>query len=496
MSRKGGTIFAALVAGCSAHSAAPVDASPPARDARGSDAISRAHDAGVADVAAEAQADGPAEAADAAVCNQSIVDQTLPATAARTIEPSRPVTPFFQWENDDGYCGETGLIQAGLGLGQWTSQFNARLLCGAGGNGEDAPVGTPLLQSGPDGYCAAHAGVPDYNAQLLLEANAAANAATCAANMRLATTSYPAGENNVGMAGYQDYMAWVKAETIAGSVVSVAVLDRAGTDSQYDHIVTVLRVETNHDVTDATYYDDDVLVFDDHGAYSYENGILTGDRALPPGTGGDTGGCTPYVYAYRFGSLPATRAEANLASAQGYTILIPGVAASPTHTGGDGTGFGPTVTGHNYGVAVTGVLATDPTLPVSLRIVKTTANGAANPDAPVAGYDYEDPMVGAAGDGLDCTNAPPSAWMSMTFDATVSGLTRGQAYVLYEYDTASITGVGSAAALDVPLASFNGGAGKAAYATPFTATGPTYVATLTRPSSTTFVLRAVAADAP
>ena len=51
--------------------------------------------------------------------------------------------------------------------------------------------------------------------------------------------------------------------------MTIAMLKQGGLADQYDHIVTVLKVGTNHDVTDATYYDDDVLYIDDHGSYSF-----------------------------------------------------------------------------------------------------------------------------------------------------------------------------------------------------------------------------------
>jgi len=39
---------------------------------------------------------------------------------------------FYQWANNNGYCGEVDLIQAGLNNGQWMSQYDARLVCCSG----------------------------------------------------------------------------------------------------------------------------------------------------------------------------------------------------------------------------------------------------------------------------------------------------------------------------------------------------------------------------
>ena len=80
-------------------------------------------------------------------CDQSRVDHTtMPSQSSyHIIQPAQPVVPFYQWENDNGYCGEVSMIQAGLSNGQWMSQFNARLVCGTG-----------LSQSGPGNWCSTH----------------------------------------------------------------------------------------------------------------------------------------------------------------------------------------------------------------------------------------------------------------------------------------------------------------------------------------------------
>ncbi len=441
--------------------------------------------------------DGDAARAEAGApsCTQALFGGPPPPSSARFIVPAHAVVPFYQWESDNGYCGEASLIEAGMNQGQWVSQYNARLLCGAAGNGRDAPVGAPLLQSGPDGFCGANGETPDYNAQLLLEGAAAANAATCLSNFRLAYELYD-GANASGLAGYEAFLSWVKARVIAGGQVTIGVLEPSGTDSQYDHIVTVTRIGTNHAATDATYYDDDVLYIEDHGAYTFEGGQRTGDPPIPPGAGSDTAGCTPYVYALAFGALPKTREQANADAAPPYSILMPGEPESPTHTGGDGVGYGPSVIARNYGFAVSGPATTDATLPVTLRITGTTTEGVANPPSPLAGLNYENPFIGTSDLGDSCTNDPPSSWMSVTFEVTVGGLTAGTSYRLYEYDIESISGVGSAAALDVPASAFNASARRASHATSFVATGASFTSTVVRPSSMTVVFRAVPADAP
>ena len=189
-------------------------------------------------------------------CGQKLVDGTTPPTTTSYIYPRVALKPFYQWENNDGYCGEVSMMEAGLNNGQWMSQFNARLICGTG-----------LSQSGPNGACAAHKNQVNYNAQLLIEdpgtgvsgPNTYANAALCLSNSQLSATTYSYSAQSSGIAGYEQYMSWVKQQVIDGHQVTVAVLLNGGTDPQYDHEVAVIKLGTNHSPTDATYYSDDVF---------------------------------------------------------------------------------------------------------------------------------------------------------------------------------------------------------------------------------------------
>ncbi|HXM42516.1 MAG TPA: hypothetical protein VN924_14780 [Bryobacteraceae bacterium] len=429
-------------------------------------------------------------------CGQKLVDGASPPSTSSYIYPRQPLQPFYQWENNDGYCGEVSMMQAGLNNGQWMSQFNARLICGTG-----------LSQSGPSGACAAHRGQVDYNAQLLIEdpgtgvsgPNIYANAAQCLANSRLAATTYDYPAQTPGMAGYEDYMSWVKQEVIAGHQVTMAVLLNGGSDPQYDHEVAVVKIGTNHSPADPSYYPDDVVFFDDHGVYTLSGSTFTSNPAVPPGAGTDSTGCTPFVFGYTFASLANTRAGANLPAAQAYSIVIPGDRTIHTYTGGSGYDTVPIAGPHNYGFSVAG--PQDPaaeTLPVGLTIVgPTVTEGSMNPLDPVAGYDYENPMIGTSVWGQSCTNTPPTAWMTnFVLQVTVSSLTPGVAYNLYEYEFSSVEGVGSAAALAVPVENFNANAGLAAHVTTFTAVGSVYRQTVTTTSGKIVVFRCVPVSAP
>jgi hypothetical protein len=398
-------------------------------------------------------------------CTQNQVDGTTIPTTKHYVFPAQSVVPFYQWENDNGYCGEVSMMQAGLNNGQWISQYNARLVCGVG-----------LAQSGPpannDSWCSNHKNIPDYNAQLLIEdqrtdvvvtgTNPYARAAVCLANSRLSGTTYPYwknnGSTNVGLPGYMEYMSWVKSEVIAGHQVTVGVLVKYGSDPQYDHEVSVYEIGTNYDPTDPTFHPDDVLYFDDHGGYTLVGKNLNkGNPAIPYGAGADTTGCTPYKFGYTFGSLPQTRKAANVGSAQAYSIIIPGVSPTYTSTGENGYLETKAITGHNYGFSVSGAMDNSnggpSLLPIQLSIIGPTyTNLLANPQDPIADWQYENSMIGTDIFGAICTNTAPQYPMKpMNLRVTVSGLTAGVLYNLYEYDPKSPAEIAS----KVPNGNFN-----------------------------------------
>jgi hypothetical protein len=294
----------------------------------------------------------------------------------------------------------------------------------------------------------------------------------------------------------------------------MGVLIKYGSDPQYDHEVTVMAIGTNHATTESTYYADDVLYFDDHGAFTLVGSKLNqGNPAIPYGAGSDNAGCTPYIFGYTFGSLPQTRKGANAGSAQAYSIIIPGVYPTDTSTGANGHGGTVQITGHNYAFSVSGAIDNSKEgfrylLPIQLTIPNATVTNypTLNPQDPVAWWEYENSMIGTDIYGNDCTNTTPQYWMNpLTLWVTVSGLSSGTAYNLYEYDfTPGINNfpdinsypIGLDARLAVPTSNFNQNARMASSVTHFTATGTTYSLTVTKASNQIIVFRAVPANAP
>lgn len=435
--------------------------------------------------------------ADDPECGQGLVEQSLGAdwyetNSLKFIEPAVPVQIVYQWNANNGYCGEASLISAGLANGQYMSQADARLACGAFMGKASVGKGASLLQGGELG-----ATIVNYNAQMLLEyagagvsgENDFGQGARCAANSGLDAKAYPFETGyrtaNIGEIGVQDYLSWIKAEMIAGHHVTIGVLSNGGDDQQYDHIVTVVKIGTNHDVTDPSYYPDDILYFDDHGQYPLQ---LDDDSewefvetpAVP--VGGDDDGCTPYVYAYPFGEIARTREDANMEDAPAYSLVIP--ASKPIdviagNTAPDGDGLVQIDGSHNYALSVHGPLdLADQAQKVSLEIVssRTLENGVwtDNPHDPVAGFNYENPYISPTPNGCDdgeCfTNTRPEP-MQIALVATVHGLVVGQDYTLFEFSFPALDGskTGHSAAIPVPVQDFGLQASEATNVIHFTA---------------------------
>jgi hypothetical protein len=393
-----------------------------------------------------------------------LVNEWVDTPSSRTtIESRYRVTPFHQWNTNDGYCGEVSALQAGLNSGQWMSQYNSRLICGTG-----------LSQSGPDGYCATNGNIPNYNAQVLLELpmpgdSTFASAGLCLKNARLDYVLFASANQPDGMAGYESYLSWIKAQVLAGNQVTIGVLNQYGSDAQYDHEVSVTRIGTNYAFADTAYHGEDVLFFDDH-----------------------TAGGTPYKRGYTFASLAKSRRGANSIFAHRYSILIPGGAVT-SGAGGDGRHAKPgTIRASNYGFAVKGPL--DPgkeTLPVTLAVTGSTTDGEPNRPMKGAGFYFENPGLES-----ECTNTPPRSWMGITLRVTVSGLDVGKAYNLYRYDFNGVSGVGEQAALQVPDSNFNAHAGESTSVKHFVATETTLSEGVETTSDKIIVFRAVPADGP
>jgi hypothetical protein len=284
--------------------------------------------------------------------------RTVPAISTPTVsDATRPlhrwrndIGPRYQWNHNYGYCGEVSEISAGLYYGQYLSQYDARAAA------DDAPQNR-------------------YRSQLLL----GVNALRAAANMHLRAIG------RTGKSGRtDDFLEWVKENVLLGRPVAIGIYmnqfrfygnrnPHAGSP-QYDHIVPVTGVGSNHPRDERGYFSDDVITFSDNGEWSSSRRDAQ------------------YYFSYAFGAFQKTRRQANARDGPIYSL-------TDDH--------------RDFGIAILGVQDEDnETLPV-----RVTTN-----------INYEHPQIvqGSA-------RRPPPEPLGLTI--TISGLTQGAKYDLYRYRT-------------------------------------------------------------
>lgn len=260
------------------------------------------------------------------------------------------IPPRKQWNGNFGYCGETSMISAGLYYGQYISQYTLRAI--ASQNTPQNKKGSQLLL-----------GINDYYA---------------ATQLHLKAEEW----DTIGEQDTTQFLSWMKEQTLCGYPVIIGVYTNeylfygktnpdAG-DSDYDHIVPVYAISSNHSLNDFSYYPDDILYFSDNG--------LWGSAQNPP-----------YKFNYLFSSFQANRQQANAKKGAVYSLSN---------------------NGSNYGIVIKGVSDTDgDTLPIRIT---TNVND-------------EVPAI------QDKSNIPPTP-MPLTLTVTVSNLAPNVPYRVYRYD--------------------------------------------------------------
>lgn len=163
--------------------------------------------------------------------------------------------PRYQWDANNGYCGETSFATAGLDNGDYISQYDARQY--ATGSQDDQL----LLGDGSD--------------------------AKLAAAMHLKMNEWNTDGGNT-----KDFLAWIKKELDAGCKVMIGLYTNENTfygntnpnagQPDYDHIVTVTGISNGR------------IYFCDNGLYG--NSASSG---------------TPYEYSYPISAFEGTRQQAN-----------------------------------------------------------------------------------------------------------------------------------------------------------------------------------------
>lgn len=292
----------------------------------------------------------------------------LKASATKALD----IPPRFQWNPDFGYCGEVSLISAGLYYGQYVSEWDTR------------------TQSHDDGRTSQSQEPDQLFVSPIADRPSSGTGATAAKNMRLNISewiSVSQGNLNDGTQT-KNFLAWLKQNIVNGYPVTIGILEQTSepTDgSNYDHIVPVNTITSNHPLTDSAYYDDDTIQFSDNYGNDKPNS--------------HTAPISSYQYRYTFKDFRKTRSDLN-GSSQDYAV------GSSRQC---------------YGWAITGVMDQfGDTVPVK---VKTSQN-------------YESPEI------RPHSNARPAA-SQITLTVTVSGLNPGVAYNLYRYNNLASVPVGS-----------------------------------------------------
>jgi len=246
--------------------------------------------------------------------NTTLGGKATLATEVGSFEIINDIPARLQWYANNGYCGETSFINAGLYYGQYLSQFDVRA------------IASPNKAQN------------QLSSQLLLGTNDTLTATKL--HLNAVTWKNSKDENS------NSFLAWVKSNVVSKYPVIIGVYtnenkfygktdDNEG-DPNYDHIVTVIGVKSKKVLNNpASYYSDDILKLSDHG-------LWTGtDHNVPQ-----------YIFNYALNSFPATRQQANGFSAPIYSLPL---------------------ASENFGIAITGVSDLDGnTVPVRLT---TSTNG-------------------------------------------------------------------------------------------------------------------------
>ena len=270
--------------------------------------------------------------------------------ASATVNVSVPLR--FQWNENNGYCGECCIIASGLSLGQYVSQYDARVIAD-----EFRPTSSPQTRT-----------------QFLL----GVNDVFTAKELRLQSVEWDHKTKDTSA-----FLGWVKQMVSKGYTVTIGLYmnyylfysttDANAGDADYDHIVSVTRVDSQYP-NDGLYHDEDILYISDNGLWAP---VLTGP---------------PYIFSATFKDFQGNRKDANAKTGAVYTV------PNDRQIG-------------NYGLAISGVL---------------DDNGDTVPIAVNTNVNYETPEIDPR------SNTRPKS-MPLTLTGTASGLLPAVSYNLYKY---------------------------------------------------------------
>lgn len=265
--------------------------------------------------------------------------------------------PRLQWLHNDGYCGEVSTIMALLKYGNYLSQYDFRAI-----SSKYSVLGDSNKPQQTQFYLV---GSNDEQSSLAV---------------KLKYIEYDHSNRDPKV-----YLAWCKKMTRLGYAVTITVYmnyylfyginDNTAGEWDYDHIVSISKIESNYD--DDEYHDDDIITLEDHGLWA------------PRKTG------PLYLFSYTFKDFPGTREEANTQTDSNKIYTLPSSLASG-----------------QYGICHTGVIDDNSELlPITI-----TSN-----------VNYEAPEI-------DNHSEIRPASMPIVLTIKISSLLRNQNYILYKYD--------------------------------------------------------------
>ena len=154
-----------------------------------------------------------------------------------------PIAPRLQWDNNNGYCGETSVQAIALSCGTYVSEYASRQMFSL-----------------------------DQSHDLLLDGSLE----QVLTDLKL---QYEAWNSSAAAPQGAGFLAWTKREITAGAPVIAGIFVSGGSDLDYDHIIPLIGFHSSHDPTH--YFSDDQIVYNDNysiKSQSQQAGVLLATR--------------------------------------------------------------------------------------------------------------------------------------------------------------------------------------------------------------------------
>ena len=153
-----------------------------------------------------------------------------------------------QWQKNDGYCGETSFMMAGMHLaGQYVSEYDVRAAANPSMSASSAQAHQLLIGD---------VGSTDTNDKAASD------------KLKLRSAFYTPTTPSTGNVG--EYLGWIKAQLRQGRAPTITVYCQNCGNDEYDHIITAISYESTFN--DDLFHTGDAFTYCDHlGAYPSGN---------------------------------------------------------------------------------------------------------------------------------------------------------------------------------------------------------------------------------